>query len=329
MSLKRNGNMATTTTNDFSNIVNVLRGTANSTSDGERTWNDIISAQIEELTKRYVGNSSITTILENWHKSVTIDYKYNQGFTPHVNGFYMIFMVHGTWYDMYHDYVSSSNQIGLSEEPDGKKFSGSAETQLQTIGMSNPYSYMNFLATDIDIPDVTEEYTSVSSRLRNSFIPSRNYFISDFNISYIENINLDIIRYHEAWQKFLELVKRGEHALGESNQQQCDELNSGYFLDMPFSNAVWVAVFKPFTTEIQTLIKLIGVMPINLPLKQIIGNRSQSKMTVLNISYKAADIHYKFYNNTQEFLNDGGLLASSFRNEVLFASNSDKTVSNI
>jgi hypothetical protein len=130
-------------THTFEGIPSTLRGMSNSESQGEKTWNDIVAAQIEELTKRYSGNSSITKILENWHKNVTIDYKYNLGFTPHISGFYMIFMVHGTWYDMYHDYVSSSNQIGLSEEPDGKKFSGAAETQMQTIGMNNPYRYMN------------------------------------------------------------------------------------------------------------------------------------------------------------------------------------------
>jgi hypothetical protein len=186
------------------------------------------------------------------------------------------------------------------------------------LSMTNPGSYFNMLATDIDIPDITEEYTSVSSRLRNSFIPSRNYFVSDFNISYIESVNLDVIRYHEAWFKFMQLITRGEIPFSE---EDCILHNSGYFLDMPFSNAVWVAVFKPFTTEIQLLIKLIGVMPVTMPLKQVIGNRSQSKMTVLNISYKASDLLYKFYNNTKEFIEDKGNLAESFRKEVMNPTN--------
>jgi hypothetical protein len=174
------------------------------------------------------------------------------------------------------------------------------------------------MATDIDIPDLTEEYVSVSSRLRNSFMPLRNYFVSDFNISYIENLNLDIMRYHEAWHKFMDLVKRGEVDL--YTEEECRKVSSGYFIDMPYSNAVWVAVFKPFTTEIQMLVKLIGVMPVTMPLKQVIGNRSQSKLTVLNISYKAADVFYKFYNNTQELLEDANSdkksLAASFIHEV-------------
>jgi len=302
-------------------VQGILNGLTNNAKNNGETWDSLVSDQITQLSKRYSGDAKTNAILANWHKNITLDYKHNKGFSPHVNGFYMVFMVHGPWYSMYQDYVHGHNEAGLSELPDAKKASHGKLEQMDAFNLSNPNSNLNMLATDIDIPDITEEYTSVSSRLRNSFVPSRNYFVSDFNISYIENINLDIMRYHEAWHKFMQLIKRGEHiGTGITNfsgdKAQCRERNKGYFLDMPFSNAVWVAVFKPFTTEIQMIVKLMGVMPITMPLKQVIGNRSQSKMTVLNISYKAADIFYKFYNSTDEFLQDDNILAKSFRQEV-------------
>ncbi len=311
-------------------VESLLRGVQNTDKVANKTWNDIISKQIGQLVKRYgTGDESVQKILQKWHENVTIDYKYDPNFTPHINGFYMIFMVHGPWYESYKMYVqgtsggnaedyenyptdsSSNNEIGLSEMPN----SG--------ITFDNPSSYFNMMATDIDVPDITEEYTSVSSRLRNSFVPSRNYFVSDFSISYIESLHLDVIRYHEAWHKYLNLIKRGEITdsfgrAGESPEQSCQKTSETYFVGMPYSNAVWVAVFKPFTTDIQLLIKLMGVMPVTMPLKQVVGNRSQSKMTVLNMTYKAADIFYKFYNGTSEFLSDEGLLAKSFREEVMF-----------
>ncbi len=281
-------------------------------------WDKIVLTQIKTMTENYTNNSQMQKILARWQESVTLGYKHNENFSPHVNGFYMIFMVHGTWYDKMKEgvpdinngedyengFAKESSQNGISDKITGKV----------TLDFTNPNSHLNMLATDIDIPDITEEYVSVSSRIRNSFVPSRDYFVSDFNISYIENINLDIMRYHEAWHKYLNLIKRGEIAV---NEFSCDDNEEGYFLDMPYSNATWVVIFRPFTTEIQALIKLIGVMPVTMPLKQIIGNRSQSKMTVLNISYKAADIFYKFYKGTDEMLKDNGLLVNSFKREVL------------
>jgi len=304
---------------NFEIVPPILNGNSGPKSSSlNKKWDDIVVDQIKKLIDNYgIGNKSVNNVLKTWHKNVTLDYKANQNFTPHVNGFYMIFMVHGPWYDDYIKYVSGENPAGLSKLP---KKSGK-DGKEKVITFKNPNSYFNMLATDIDIPDLTEEYVSVSSRLRNSFVPSRNYFVSDFSISYIENINLDIMRYHEAWHKYLNLIRRGEvNPYPDNNGSDCLTANRGYFLDIPFSNAVWVAVFKPFTTDIQMLVKLVGVMPVTMPLKQVIGNRSQSKMTVLNISYKAADLLYKFYNNTNEFLEDAknkGALASSFNQEVI------------
>ncbi len=285
------------------------------------SWDDIVRKQIQNLSSTYTGNDAVNKVLGKWHEDITLGVKRNANYTPHVNGFYMVWMVHGTWYKKYQHYLSS----GLADPGNSDDYEGGhAIDQLpypSSSGISGSPSTIgnsfNMLATDIDIPDITEEYISVSSRLRNSFMPSRNYFVSDFSISYIENINLEVIRYHEAWMKFLELVKRGEIEMYGEGECRSVEAGRDIFLDMPFSNAVWVAVFHPFTTDIQLLIKLIGVMPVNMPLKQVVGNRSASKLTVLNLQYKATDIHYKFYNGSKAMLEDKGLLVRSFKHEVL------------
>jgi len=283
------------------------------------TWDKIVVDQINNASKRYTGNPTVQKVLANWQYQITSGYKRNMQFSPHINGFYMIFMVHGTWYDHLQKGVGSDWEVQSSEylglkDYFGKNGKGVSEPLTKGIPLSNPHSYLNMMATDIDIPDITEEYVSVSSRIRNSFIPSRDYFVSDFSISYIENQDLDIMRYHESWHKYMNLLRRGEIP---ERVYDCEDREESYFIDMPYTNAVWVAIFKPFTTDIQALIKLVGVMPVTMPLKQIVGNRSSTKMTVLNLSYKSADIFYKFYKNTNDLLNDDGLLATSFRSEIL------------
>ncbi len=284
------------------------------------SWDDIVRKQIKGLAATYTGDDAVNKVLAKWNEDITIGTKRNPNFTPHVTGFYMIWMVHGTWYDKYQEHMAiSGSPVYNPDNPDNY------EGEAWSLPMSKPISgnqstvrnSFNMLATDIDIPDITEEYLSVSSRLRNSFMPSRNYFVSDFSISYIENINLEVIRYHEAWMKYLELLKRGEVKMYSEEDCRKPEYNRDIFLDMPFANAVWVAVFHPFTTDIQLLIKLVGVMPVNLPLKQVVGNRSASKLTVLNMQYKATDIFYKFYNGTREMLEDDGILYDSFNEEIL------------
>jgi len=268
------------------------------------TWNEAVDTQIMQLAEQYSQTENVKNILFNWHKNITTGIRYS--YSPHINGFYMVFMQHGTWYDDYLAYMKehkSGDSLTLSQLPD------------TNFDLKKTFP---ILATDIDLPDITKEYITVSSRLRNSFVAARDYFVSDFTVSYIENINMDVMRYHEAWNKYITLAKTG--ALNnKSNILNCStqKLNSDYFIDVPYANAIWIAVFKPFTTDIQLLIKIMGVMPVNNPLKQLIGNRSQSKMTVLNLSYKGADMFYKFYDGTEQVYNDPGVLATSFKREIL------------
>lgn len=274
--------------------------------DLRTTWNSAIDKQILSMADQYSETENVKNILFNWHKNITTGMRYTK-FSPHINGFYMVFMQHGTWFDHYLQIISANDAELLTLSGPSKYSSG--DDFRKTYPM---------LATDIDLPDLTKEYINVSSRLRNSFVAARDYFVSDFSVSYIENMNLDMMRYHEAWHKYISLMKSGSLPV-DSNLSNCatQPLNSSYFIDVPYANAIWVAVFKPFTTDIQLLIKVVGVMPVNMPIKQLIGNRSASKMTVLNMTYKAADMFYKFYDGTEQVYNDSGVLATSFKKEIL------------
>jgi hypothetical protein len=71
---------------------------------------------------------------------------------------------------------------------------------------------------------------------------------------------------------------------------------------MPYFNAVWVAIFKPFSTKIQGLIKIMGVSPVSLPFKQILGDRAKNTLTTINTTYKSTDMIHKFYKENNKDL---------------------------
>ena len=266
--------------------------------DLKKVWSSAVDLKIKTMADNSSTNKKVKEILYQWHKSITTGIKYN--YNPDVSGFYSIFMTHGTWFKQYQEYLGSSKN---------------RKANLSNLSENSSILHLdkNFqmLATDIDVPDINKEYQSTSSRLRNSFVASRDYFVSDFGINYIETEDLTIMKYHEAWHKFINLIKEGEI---EPNVKS----NPGsYFVDVPYANAIWVAVFKPFTTDIKLLIKIVGVMPVNLPIKSVVGNRSQSKMTTINMMYKSSNIFYKFYDGLEDVNSDTGELATSFKEEVL------------
>ncbi|MFA7127880.1 MAG: hypothetical protein WC136_01775 [Sphaerochaeta sp.] len=214
------------------------------------------------------------------------------------NGFYYIHMVHGTWINHFSIKEASDEQGNKYSPEEYGEFSDGLDSDFfKNIGKTYP-TY----ATDIDIPQLNIEYDTLSGRVRNLNYASKIHFASDFSINYIDNVNKDFFKYHETWFKYVEACKKGYFKKSALvNNYKGDP--GDYFIDVPYFNAVWVAVFDSFSTNIRALIKILGVSPINLPFKQILGDRGKNELTTLNINYKSNDMVYKFFENEDDLVN--------------------------
>jgi len=251
-----------------------------------------------------VENTKNKKIFKFMNEQVTT--KYSE-MAPHVNGYYYIHMVPGPWVN-----TLKGEKGETFELTDAFNFAGS---DLSYVGKSGALfdrvlKQFGQLATDIDIPQINIEYESVSGRSRNLNYASKVHFAGDFSINFLENFNNDIFRYHESWFKYIDALKKGF-----LKSPTIKNSNNSEFIDVPYFNAVWVAVYAPFTTNIRLLIKIMGVSPINLPFKQVIGDRGKNALTTINQSYKSNDMIYKFYEDStnqekdkffNEFLTDMG-----------------------
>jgi hypothetical protein len=257
--------------------------------------NHIKYKDIDESLK----NSLVQTI-----NNLTINYGFE--INPFISGKYVIYMVNGPWYNQF----INGNFDGIdfiSNKDFFNDYKSSASTQ----------NFFTMLATDVDVPEPTKEYINVSSRSQTITHYQRETLLPDFSISYVEDNSLFVIRYHEAWHKMIELYKRGKIPISSSDLISS---NSPYFYKVPYSNGIFVLIFD-IQYEVRGLIYLVGVRPVSLPIKQVIGNRSSSKMTVYNISYKLTNMYYKFFSNTKEFSeylnNKDNKLALIFRNNII------------
>jgi len=255
--------------------------------------NDLFKDEIDEkYNSTYDNNNDISRVQEKMHRLISTDYT---DIAPHVNGYYYIHMVPGTWKDhMLNQSNHFENDIKTSNE-----FSSFDVNHFNIVEQR-----FGQFATDIDIPQVNLEYESISGKSRNLNYVSKQNFNGDFSINFLEEADNLIFRYHENWFKYIEALKKGYIKNAGSSK--------GDFIDVPYFNAVWVAVFAPFSTDIRCLIKILGVSPINLPFKQIIGDRSKSTLTTINQNYKSNDMVYKFYdkdeiNSDDSNVQDNGL----------------------
>jgi len=250
----------------------------------------------KSITLDYTNQSALQTFIQQSINAVTVNY--GMEFAPFINGRYVVHMKSGPWTQEYTS-LFDTNDNDSSKKGILSPFNHNL-TNLFTDPNKN--SLYPMLATDIDIPEITKEYINVSTRAQTLSAYQREIFIPDFSISYLEDTNLSIFSYHEAWHKMIELYKRGDKNLKPSSARK-----NSYFYEVPYSNAIWVVLYD-MSFNIRGLFYMPGVRPISLPIKQLIGNRSDSKMTVYNIQYKGTALHYQIFPPKYTFDSSNGTL---------------------
>ena len=247
---------------------------------------------ISKALHNRLGDYNNSDILEFMNKQVSI--KYSE-MSPHVNGYYYINMVSGPWAQA----LTNGTSENIASFNDDYNLNTGDLSPFGETGFKRLLKQFGQLATDIDIPQINIEYESVSGKNRNLNYASKVHFAGDFSINFLENYNNDVFRYHESWFKYIDALKKGF-----IKRPIIKGSNGLDFIEVPYFNAVWVAVYAPFTSNIRLLIKIMGVSPINLPFKQIIGDRGKNSLTTINQSYKSNDMIYKFYEKAGDYNND-------------------------
>lgn len=267
----------------------------------------VFGSVMEDYFKNYIlhssgvnpSNSDLNEFLEQLVKTFGIGYS---KFEPFVNGNYAVFMQHGTWFQALMEYskniklaptaienylslmnTSKVNQTFKNVDILGSKFSNLLKFS-QTI-------------TDISLPEPNKEYMAISTRQKNSFINTRDFIGSDFNMNFMDNSNLDIFKYFESWHKSIDLIREGLFFNGRTNvgkEYFRNIISEDYLIENPYCNTVWIAVLDSKGIDLRGIITLFGVMPMNIPLKSLIGDRGTPKITTYNLNFKFMDIQYSF-----------------------------------
>lgn len=247
-----------------------------------------IHKNIDYIIEQKKFDGQYSTFIRNAVNHLIIDAKDN--IIPHVNGWYYIGMVGGTWTDHIKNKIMEEYH----------EFSPGAEKLLSEF----PYKMGN-LIKDIEPPQLNIEYETISGRMRNINIATRILPTAEFSMNWQEISNLDVLKYHEIWRDYIDAHRKG--FIPSTSIYKDDDI----FIDTPYFNAVWVAIFKPFTFELSALIKLMGVAPTNLPIKEMIGQRGNAQATTYNISYKVIDAIVMIYGEEtpsgpfyENFMND-------------------------
>lgn len=233
------------------------------------------------IASNTVNNFSVeySTFISKIIKQLIIDPKAK--WEPYVSGWYYVNMVNGTW-------AKEVEELTKTNENIFKEFSVGASNVLKDAKKE-----FGHLIKDINPPQIGIDYDSISGRLRTINIATRSNLTNEFSITWKDNSDALVFKYHELWNDYIEGQRKG---FFPSIAKSGKEHSSDYFIEVPYLNAIWIAIFKPFSYELIGLVKLMGVAPTNpIPLQELLGQRGVAQAATYTINYKVVDAIVQMY----------------------------------
>jgi len=246
-----------------------------------------------------ITNTDLLRFLTKLTQTFGIDYS---EFSPYINGNYSVFMEHGTWFKALVEY---SEKISTAPETVQGYISSMSSEKLDMKLNLYPLFRNNFndklkfsqTITDISVPEPNKEYMAISTRQKNSFVNTRDFVGSDFSMNFMDNKDLAIFKYMEAWHKSIDLIREGlffNTQISTGKAYFNNLIDENYLIENPYCNTVWVALMDSKGVDLRGVIALFGVLPMNLPFKSLIGDRGSPKITTYNLNFKFMDMQYIF-----------------------------------
>jgi hypothetical protein len=178
----------------------------------------------------------------------------NSNFSPDINGYTLIYMI-------------PPNLSGV----------GGVKT-LQKIAQQFP-----FLALDFTPPETIVKTTEETSGASISIPYSTGTFSGgQLSINYIEDSNLNVVNYHNTWVEYIKDVVYGEIS---PNSEYIDGEMAGA---LDYATSAYVIKFKPDMKTITYVGKATGIFPLNVPSKEVIGNRQSNELSMVGCNYNCA-----------------------------------------
>jgi hypothetical protein len=133
-----------------------------------------------------------------------------------------------------------------------------------------------FFALEASPPELTLNLSEGNGNV--PYVIGRQYG-NTCNISYFDTDDLTIYNAHKTWTSYITDVVKGFIDPGGSYIDNNE-------LDYPGS--IYIIKFKSDLNTPVYIGKCVGVFPVGLPTKEIIGSRSNPALTICNISYSCA-----------------------------------------
>ena len=213
----------------------------------------------------------LKTLEETLNTNPYIRYIYrqllNKSFQPAVNGYCLMYMV----------------PPALSGMPDVSEY-------INSIGKMIP-----FFGVDVTPPNININVSQARTISGNFIYATGAEPQGQVNINYIDNSDLQIYNLHKIWIDYIRHCILGD--IKPTSEYMPDNKHDE-FIYLDYAASIYIIQFKPTVDNNITFIsKAVGVFPVSLPDKEIIGRRDSNELVMLPISYECCQYRQYIINS--------------------------------
>jgi len=219
-----------------------------------------------------------------------LKYFYSQmyrNFNPDITGYTLLFMQPPEFSAIeYNDGVAKMKNTQLFSQILNKV--GLAPQTITTLmDFSKVYPFM---ATDYTPPQTQVQSAQVQSRTGALSYASDVHETESISVSFLESNPLTIYKFHLLWVEYMRDILKGEI---QPAKKYLDPEDKSYFGAQDYLASLYIVKYIPDMKTISYASKCIGVFPLGLPSKELIGSRNTNEICVLPFEYSC--IEYREY----------------------------------
>lgn len=216
-----------------------------------------------------------------------LKYFYGQmyrNFNPDITGYTLLFMIPPEFSSPSFANLLASN----------KTISNTISSLLSTVGMSpQVVNSVNDFAKVY--PFMATEYTPPQTQVQNAQIQTRSGALSyasdvhsteTISVSFLESSPLTIYKFHLLWVEYIrELLKGNIEPDKKYLEESTNDDPLSYYGAQDYLASLYIVKYIPDMKTITYIAKCVGVYPLSLPSKELIGTRSANDICILPFEY--------------------------------------------
>ena len=207
--------------------------------------------------------------------------------------------------------------MGADIASNGRQFSPDINGYTVTFIQPPDLSGYELNGTVESVKDITKmfpflciDFTPPPTQVIASEIPARSGSIQfgtevqssgQMQITCMDDSELGLAGFIKTWVSYIEDVTRG---IVDPHSKYTDPYNKQFFGALDYATSAYVIRFKPTAKldwgDIVYIGKAVGIFPLNIPDKEIIGRRDNNEITMLPISFTCTFYRQAIYGSLKE-----------------------------